>query len=323
MWSAIPTNDPRNSGAFPSVSSAATGARPGSPASKPAAIAIEGRVRDFSRGFGRLAVRAVDHLTLAVAEGEVFGLLGPNGSGKSTTIKVLLGLLAPSAGTAHVFGVPCGRPEARRDVGYLPEAPEFPRFLTGRELVRFYARLCAVPRRQVEARIAEVLAWVGLGAAADRRVATYSKGMLQRIGLAQALVHDPRLVILDEPTAGVDPVGSAEMAKLIRDLKARGKTVLLSSHLLAQVEDLCDRVAILHRGRLLMAGPVGDLVGRRDLQSLVVEPLPEAELAALRDWLAARGRRLVGVEQPRSRLDELFVTQVERAERERANSTDK
>jgi ABC-2 type transport system ATP-binding protein len=320
MWSAIPTNDPRNSGAFPSADFAETDGTPGVPAAKPAAIAIEGLVRDFSLGFGRLAVRAVDHLTLAVAEGEIFGLLGPNGSGKSTTIKVLLGLLAPSAGAAHVFGVPCGRPEARRDVGYLPEAPEFPRFLTGRELVRFYARLCAVPRTQVEARIAEVLAWVGLGAAADRRVATYSKGMLQRIGLAQALVHDPRLVILDEPTAGVDPVGSAEMARLIRDLKARGKTVLLSSHLLAQVEDICDRVAILHRGRLLMAGPVGDLVGRRDLQSLVVDPLPEAELAALRDWLAARGRRLVGVEQPRSRLDELFVTQVERAERDRANS---
>jgi len=315
----MPNNDRRNSGASPSGSAAVRpgmGANAGVPELRPAAIEITGLVRDFPLGFGRLHVRAVDHLTLAVAEGEVFGLLGPNGSGKSTTIKVLLGLLAPSAGEARVFGVPCGRPAARRDVGYLPEAPEFPRFLTGRELLRFYARLCAVPRVQVEARLAEVLAWVGLGPAADRRVATYSKGMLQRIGLAQALVHDPRLVILDEPTAGVDPVGAAEMAELILDLRARGKTVLLSSHLLAQVEDICDRVAILHRGRLLVTGEVGALVRRREVQSLVVETLPETDLAALREWLAARGRRLVGVEQPRSRLAELFVAQVGRAERE-------
>jgi ABC-2 type transport system ATP-binding protein len=143
-------------------------------------------------------------------------------------------------------------------------------------------------------------------------VGTYSKGMLQRIGLAQALVHDPRLVILDEPTAGVDPVGSAEMCDLIMKLKQQGKTVLITSHLLAQIEDVCDRVAILDRGRLIVEGSLQELVGQRDRQALIVDPLPPAELAALREWLTARGHKLNSVEQPRARLDQLFLSKVSR-----------
>ena len=180
--------------------------------------------------------------------------------------------------------------EARRDVGYPPESPYFYRHLTGRELVRFYGRMCGMVRTELSARVAEVIDLVGMSAAADRRVGTYSKGMLQRIGLAQALVHDPRLLILDEPTAGVDPVGSAAMAELIVKLKGQGKTVLLTSHLLAQIEDICDRVAILDRGRLMLEGAVPDLVGRTGRQSLVMEALPPGELAELRAWLAARGK---------------------------------
>ena len=218
-------------------------------AGEPPAIEIRGLVKDFAVGLRGLRLRAVDHVSLVVRPGEVFGLLGPNGSGKSTTIKVLLGLLEPTAGACAVFGVPSGRVEARREVGYLPEAPNFYRFLNGRELVEFYGRMCGLSGPGLAARVAEVVALVGLAGAADRRVGTYSKGMLQRIGLAQALVHDPRLLILDEPTAGVDPVGSAEMAELILSLKARGKTVLITSHLLGQIEELCDRVAILDRGR--------------------------------------------------------------------------
>jgi ABC-2 type transport system ATP-binding protein len=210
---------------------------PDGPAGSPPAIEIHGLVKDFAVGLRGLRLRAVDHVTLAVRPGEVFGLLGPNGSGKSTTIKLLLGLLEPTAGGCAIFGVPSGRVEARRDVGYLPEAPNFYRFLTGRELVAFYGRMCGLASAALRERVDEVVALVGLAGAADRRVGTYSKGMLQRIGLAQALVHDPRLLILDEPTAGVDPVGSAEMANLILGLKARGKTVLITSHLLGQIED--------------------------------------------------------------------------------------
>ncbi len=272
-------------------------------------------VKDFVVGLRGVKLRAVDHLDLRVEAGQVYGLLGPNGSGKSTTIKLVLGLLDPTAGECAVFGVPSARVEARREVGYLPEAPYFYRHLTGRELVRFYAEMCGMPRRLLGERVAEVVAQVGMAEAADRAVGTYSKGMLQRIGLAQALVHDPRLLILDEPTAGVDPVGAAAMGRLILELKARGKTVLITSHLLGQIEDWCDRVAILDRGRLMVEGAVRDLVGRKDRQAIVVEALPEADLAELRGWLAARGRPVVGVEPVHRRLDQVFLDHVGRGER--------
>ena len=276
------------------------------------ALELRGLVKDFPVGLSGLKLRAVDHLDLSIAAGQVYGLLGPNGSGKSTTIKLLLGLAAPTAGECRVFGVSSARVEARRDVGYLPESPYFYRHLSGRELVRFYAKLCGLRGNALRERVEASVALVGMAEAADRRVGTYSKGMLQRIGLAQALVHDPRLLILDEPTAGVDPVGSAAMAELILDLKARGKTVLITSHLLGQIEDICDRVAILDRGRLILEGAVPDLVGRADRQALVVSALPPGELAELSAWLAARGRTLEAVETPRARLDRIFLQQVGR-----------
>ena len=282
-----------------------------SPANSPA-LEVRGLVKDFSVGLRGVKLRAVDQLTLRIAPGQVYGLLGPNGSGKSTTIKLILGLLEPTAGECRVFGVPSGRVEARRDVGYLPEAPYFYRHLTGRELVRFYARMCGLSGGMLAARVDEMLALVGLTGAAARRIGTYSKGMLQRIGLAQALVHDPRLLILDEPTAGVDPVGSAEISELILRLKAQGKTVLITSHLLGQIEEICDRVAILDHGRLILEGAVPELVGRTDRQALVVEALPEAELVELRAWLAVRGRKLEAIETPRARLDKIFLERVGR-----------
>lgn len=276
------------------------------------ALALRGLVKDFSVGLRGVKLRAVDHLDLRVEAGQVYGLLGPNGSGKSTTIKMILGLLEPTQGTCAVFGVSSTRVEARREVGYLPESPYFYRHLTGRELVHFYARMCGMPRAALPARVSEVIALVGLSEAADRRVGTYSKGMLQRIGLAQALVHDPRLLILDEPTAGVDPVGSAAMAELILRLKAQGKTVLITSHLLGQIEDICDRVAILDRGRLMVEGAVPDLVGRRGRRALVVGEMPAVELEELRAWLAARGRSLEVVEPVHRRLDQVFLDHVGR-----------
>lgn len=274
------------------------------------AITIDGLTKDFSLGWGSHKLRAVDSLTLSVRDNEVFGLLGPNGSGKSTTIKVILGLLDPTAGTCRIYGTPSGDVQSRRDVGYLPEAPYFYRYLTGAELVTFYARVCGVPRDRLRDRVAEVVEWVGLKEAAKRRVGTYSKGMLQRIGLAQAIVHDPRLVILDEPTAGVDPVGSAEISDLILKMKGQGKTVLLCSHLLGQVEDICDRIAILHRGHLILEGSVRDLVGDRNRESVLVDRLPEGLAPELTAWLATKGVRVHGIEQPRSRLDRLFLDQV-------------
>jgi ABC-2 type transport system ATP-binding protein len=204
------------------------------------AVEIRGLTKDFPLNLGGVRLRAVDDLTLEIPRGCVHGLLGPNGSGKSTTIKMLLGLLRPTRGTCRVLGHDCDDATTRARIGYLPESPDFHRFLTGRELVRYYARLCGVAKTGREARIAEMLDWVGLSAAGDRRVGTYSKGMLQRVGLAQALVHDPEFVILDEPTAGVDPVGSAEIVALIRKLKQAGKTVLVTSHLLAQAEEIGD-----------------------------------------------------------------------------------
>lgn len=271
------------------------------------ALELRGLIKDFSTGLRGLKLRAVDRLDLRVEAGQVYGLLGPNGSGKSTTIKMILGLLAPTAGHCEVFGVASTRVEARREVGYLPESPYFYRYLTGRELVRFYAELGGLHGKALTERVAEVIATVGLTAAADRRIETYSKGMLQRIGLAQAIVHHPRLLILDEPTAGVDPVGAAAITELILSLKAEGKTVLITSHLLGQIEDICDRVAILDRGRLMLEGAVRELVGRADRQALLVPTLPAAELQELRAWLESRGHTLEMVAAPQARLDQIFL----------------
>jgi len=251
----------------------------------------------------------VDNLSLAIRPGEIFGLLGPNGSGKSTTIKIILGLLRPTSGSCRVFGVSSERVEARIAVGYLPEAPNFYRFLSGRELVTFYGRICGLRGASLAARVLEVIAWVGLAEAADRRVGTYSKGMLQRIGLAQALVHDPQLVILDEPTAGVDPIGAAAITELIRELKARGKTVLITSHLLAQIEDVCDRVAILDKGCLLACDTVAALSTEGKSST---DTLNAAEQAELAQWLSARGKTAAAIGGMSARLDQIFIERVER-----------
>lgn len=281
---------------------------------KTSAIRIDHLTKDFAVGIRGMKLRAVDDLCLEIEDNEIFGLLGPNGSGKSTTIKVILGLLAPSSGSCEIFGQPSQRVAARRSVGFLPEAPYFYRYLSGRELVRYYARLCAVPRSEIDAAVDSVIDLVGMGEAAHRRVGTYSKGMLQRIGLAQALVHDPKLVILDEPTAGVDPLGSAAIAEIVRELKRRGKTVLLSSHLLAQIEGLCDRVAILHRGQLVKEGRVDDLVEEKDAESLVVQGLTAEGRAAVEATIQAQGGHLARVEKPRLSLDAFFLKEVDERE---------
>ncbi len=281
---------------------------------RPPAIEIRRLTKEYPLPGGRSRVRAVDDLSLTVPTGTVYGLLGPNGSGKSTTLKALLGLLRPTRGECLIAGVPGADPASHRSIGYLPEAPYFPKHLSGRELVRYHARLCDLPRAGREERIAALLERVGLTRAADRRIGGYSKGMLQRIGLAQALVSDPPILILDEPTAGVDPVGAAEIAELILEQKRRGCTVLLCSHFLTQIEEICDRVAILHRGRMLAEGSLEELLGRGERQALVVDSLPECEVAAFRAWLAERGARFHGIETPSARLDRFFLSAVVAAE---------
>ena len=283
------------------------------------AICIQNLIKDFAVGMRGKKLRAVDDLCLEVSDNEIFGLLGPNGSGKSTTIKIILGLLEASKGTCEIYGRPSKLVDARRSVGFLPEAPYFYLYLTGRELVRYYARICMVSRVKIDAAVDSVIKLVGMTEAADRRVGTYSKGMLQRIGLAQSLVHDPQLVILDEPTAGVDPLGSAAIAEIVRELKRRGKTVLLSSHLLAQIEGLCDRVAILHRGKLVRELQIDDLVEEKDAESLVVQGLSADGRAVVEAKIKEQGGRLARVEKPRLSLDAYFLKEVLKRENEHVN----
>ena len=205
---------------------------------------------------------AVDGLSLEVGKGEVFGFLGPNGAGKTTTMNVLLGYVTPSGGTAELFGVDVRKPIARQRIGYLPELTYYYKFLTAEELLRFYAKIFGLSRAETDARIERLLKLVELENVRRRPIRTYSKGMQQRVGLAQALINDPDLLLLDEPTSGLDPIGRMKVREIIQRLQEDGKTVFFSSHELGEVETVCNRVAILHRGRVQEEGQVSDLISK-------------------------------------------------------------
>ena len=273
----------------------------------PAAVSLRNLTRLFTVPWRRERLVAVRDLSLEVREGEVYGLLGPNGSGKSTTLKMLLGLVTPTSGTAEVFGHDSRAFAARSDVGFLPENPYFYKFLTGAETLRFYGKLCGLSGAKLNARVEELLALVGLADARNRRVGSYSKGMLQRIGLAQAIIQDPRLVVLDEPTAGVDPVGSRQIRDLILALKARGMTVLLTSHLLEQVQEVCDRVGIMARGRLVREGDLDQLVSVGNQTQFLVENAPPSLAAEIEALVAKSGARLVATNHPQRTLEKVFL----------------
>jgi ABC-2 type transport system ATP-binding protein len=213
-----------------------------------------------SRAIGQGTKLAVDQLDLSVHTGEVFGFLGPNGAGKTTTMNVLLGFVNATSGSARLFGVDVREPIARQRIGYLPELTYYYKFLTAEELLRFYARIFGMKRAETERRIDELLKLVELEPARKRPIKSYSKGMQQRVGLAQALINNPDLLILDEPTSGLDPIGRMKVREIIQRLKNEGKTVFFSSHELGEVETVCDRVAILHQGKLKVAGRVSDLM---------------------------------------------------------------
>lgn len=270
-------------------------------------MAVEHLTKVFRAPLSRERVPAVVDLSFQVGEGEVYGLIGPNGSGKSTTMKVILGLIPATSGETRVFGIDSGKVGSRRDVGFLPENPYFYKYLTGREMLRFYGRLCGLGKAQLGERIPELLKLVSLESAADRPIGGYSKGMLQRIGLAQAMIHHPRLVVLDEPTAGVDPQGSREIRDLILELKRRGISVILSSHLLEQVQEVCDRVGIVYRGRMVLEGRVSELTGIQDQAELILEGASEALLAEIRALAERGGAKVLRHGVPRTTLEGLFL----------------
>ena len=279
------------------------------------AIRTEHLTKKYKLGWRRGKLLALDKLDLRVREGEVYGLLGPNGSGKSTTLKLILDLVTPTDGAAWIFDVPCEKVVSRLHVGFLPENPDFYRYLTGAETLEFYGRLCGMSGAPLKKRIDELLELVGLPQARDRRLAGYSKGMLQRIGLAQALIHDPKLLLLDEPTAGVDPIGSKDIRNLILRLKKMGKTVLLSSHLLAQVQDVCDRIGVLNLGKMILEGHVDQLISDQRRLSITVQDLPEAGRAKVEEAVRAAGGKLVSVEHPQTTLEALFLEALSKDER--------
>jgi ABC-2 type transport system ATP-binding protein len=271
------------------------------------AVAVTGLTKVFAVPFRRQSIVAVRDLDLRVKPGEVYGLLGPNGSGKSTTLKIVLGLVSPTGGQTEIFGRDSRLVESREAVGFLPENPYFYKFLTGTETLRFFGQLCGLSGVSLKKRVDEMLELVGLTDARDRRLRGYSKGMLQRIGLAQALINEPKLVVLDEPTAGVDPAGSHQIRDLIADLRRRGITVLLSSHLLAQVQEVCDRVGILANGALVREGRLEELLAVENQTELVLENASDKLVNEIEVLAANSDAKLVARRRSTTTLERLFL----------------
>jgi ABC-2 type transport system ATP-binding protein len=290
--------------------------------------------KSYRVGFWRKTEKIALHpLTLSVEDGEVFGYLGPNGAGKSTTLKLLMGLIFPSAGSARILGLPVDDPGVKAQIGFLPEQPYFYDYLSASELLHYYARLAGVSAREQTRRVEGVLERVGLAEVAKVQLRKFSKGMLQRVGIAQAMVHQPKVYFLDEPMSGLDPVGRREMRDIIQSLKDEGKTVFFSTHILSDAETLCDRVAVLNKGALRGVGVVAELAarmsGKMELlwQGAAVQPaikalegaeihavgetiravMPESRLDAALDAIRQNGARLISVTPIRLTLEDYFV----------------
>jgi ABC-2 type transport system ATP-binding protein len=273
--------------------------------------ALSKTYRDF---WGRPKVRALKALDLEVKQGEVFGLLGPNGSGKTTTIKLLLGLLFPTEGQALVFGKDATDVDKNQRIGYLPEESYLYKFLNAEETLDFYGRLFNIPHNVLQQRIDDLINTVGLQKARKRQLKEYSKGMTRRIGLAQALINEPDLILLDEPTSGLDPIGTREMKDMILRLRNEGKTIVMCSHLLADVQDVCDRIAILHQGELKELGRVDSLLTIADVTQIRAKRLPDNCIEEIRQVIARHNGELIGVEHPTTTLEELFLSIVRDSE---------
>jgi ABC-2 type transport system ATP-binding protein len=270
------------------------------------AIRIENLRKTFRLGFIPKSRPILKGISLTVREGETFGYLGPNGAGKTTTIKSLLGLIRPDAGTIEIFGRPASSPRSRERLGFLPENPYFYEYLTAREFLAFTADLFGLARAVKEERIARLLQLVGLERAADLPLRKYSRGMLQRAGLAQALINDPKLVVLDEPLGGMDPLGRKEIRDIIIRFKDEGKTVFFTSHILQDIEMICDRVAIIVGGRIVKEGGLRDLVSEKVLfTEVTVAGLPARDFAGFGEGLTTRGDRVFLKVYDEARVDEI------------------
>jgi ABC-2 type transport system ATP-binding protein len=306
-------------------------------------IQADGLRKVYRSRFGTRRVTALDGVDLCVGPGEVFGLLGPNGAGKTTAVKILLGLTRPTRGSARLFGIPVAEPESRRRVGYLPEGHRFPGYLTARQTLSIFGRMSGMERAAVKSRAPELLERVRLSEWGDVKVKKFSKGMTQRLGLAAALVHDPEVLLLDEPTDGVDPVGRREIRDLLRGEAERGRAILLNSHLLSEIELTCDRVAVLRRGRVAAEGRIADLTAQGSRYKMSASPLDDSLVSAFResgasvervnghlvigtrdlahlnslvDTLRARGGLLTELAPVRSTLEDVFVDLVRTGEAE-------
>ena len=305
-------------------------------------VRVEEIVKDFRPGFGLRVKRVLDGISFEVHRGEIFGFVGPNGAGKTTTLKILMGLIQATSGRARILGSDVRETEFRKHVGFLPENPYFYDFLTGREILRFYAKLSGVPAEHREERVSTLLEWVGLAHAGDARLRTYSKGMLQRTGIAQALIHDPDVIFLDEPMSGLDPIGRMEIRNLILRLRGEGKTVFMNTHILSDVEMLCDRVAVIVNGRIRYQGRIESFLGEEGrMVEVVVSGIPpeiaqkieeelEGELRGHGERIAARvrekqvggllqlvlgvGADVVSVTPERAHLEDIFMHAVEEGE---------
>lgn len=301
-----------------------------------AAIEISSLEKTYSVGFWRKRPKlALRPLTLSVEDGEIFGFLGPNGAGKTTTLKILMGLVFPTAGSARILGMDLDDPRMKAQIGFLPEHPYFYDYLTGRELLHYYGRLSGMDSKELSRKADAVLERVGLKDAANLQLRKFSKGMLQRVGIAQAIVHDPKVVFLDEPMSGLDPMGRRDVRNLIEELKQEGKTVFFSTHILADAEALCDRVAIIHLGELRRLGAVAELtasvhnrveivwygsVAPAAFKSIGAEchtagdttraVIPADKQDAALDALRRENLRLISVTPVRVSLEEYFVSQV-------------
>lgn len=296
------------------------------------AVEVRNLTKVFPLSLKKEYLVAVEDLSLTVNAGEVYGLIGPNGSGKSTTMKVVLGLMSATTGSTKVFGIESRDVRSRHQIGFLPENPYFYKHLTGLETLKFYGRLCGLRGKELKDRAAEMLALVDLEGARNRRLGGYSKGMLQRIGLAQAMIQRPRLVVLDEPTAGVDPIGSRQIRDLIFKLKEDGISVFLCSHLLEQVQEVCDRVGIIANGRMWREGPLHELIAIEDQTELVLRNASPDLLEKIRTTIEsdASGAELLRSGHPRTTLERLFLDIVresrvakEKEDREKAAASEK
>ncbi|MHC4997522.1 MAG: ABC transporter ATP-binding protein, partial [Planctomycetota bacterium] len=274
----------------------------------------------FPDWWGRAKVVAVEDLNLNIRYNEIYGFLGPNGSGKTTTIKMLLNLLHPTKGAGFVLGGTVGDPKVSARVGYLPEESYLYRYLTARETLDFYGRIFGLPSAVRKARIETLLEMVGLSGMGNRQIGTFSKGMARRIGLAQALINDPDLLILDEPTSGMDPMGTRQMKDLFVELVRRGKTILLCSHLLADVEDVCDRIGILYGGRMQLEGTVRELLQDKDEMRLRTGKLSDRAVEQIERIVSKEGSKL-NVENPMEKLESFFIKIVEKARQEKQQTS--